>query len=27
MVTAIGAMQLVDQGKLDLNSDVSRWLG
>jgi CubicO group peptidase (beta-lactamase class C family) len=27
MVTAIGAMQLVDRGKLDLNSDVSRWLG
>jgi len=27
MVTAIGVMQLVDQGKLDLNSDVSRWLG
>ena len=27
MVTAIGVMQLVDQGKLDLGSDVSRWLG
>ena len=27
MVTAIGVMQLVDTGKLDLNSDVSRWLG
>jgi CubicO group peptidase (beta-lactamase class C family) len=27
MVTAIGVMQLVDQGKLDLTSDVSRWLG
>jgi CubicO group peptidase (beta-lactamase class C family) len=27
MVTAIGVMKLVDQGKLDLNSDVSRWLG
>jgi len=27
MVTAIGVMQLVDAGKLDLNSDVSRWLG
>jgi CubicO group peptidase (beta-lactamase class C family) len=27
MVTAIGVMRLVDQGKLDLNSDVSRWLG
>jgi CubicO group peptidase (beta-lactamase class C family) len=27
MVTAIGVMQLVDQGKLDLHSDVSRWLG
>jgi len=27
MVTAIGVMQLVDQGKLDLNSDVSNWLG
>ena len=27
MVTAIGVMQLVDKGKLDLNSDVSRWLG
>jgi CubicO group peptidase (beta-lactamase class C family) len=27
MVTAIGAMKLVDQGKLDLTSDVSRWLG
>ena len=27
MVTAIGVMQLVDQGKLDLSSDVSRWLG
>ena len=27
MVTAIGVMQLVDAGKLDLASDVSRWLG
>jgi CubicO group peptidase (beta-lactamase class C family) len=27
MVTAIGVMQLVEQGKLDLSSDVSRWLG
>ena len=27
MVTAIGVMQLVDTGKIDLNSDVSRWLG
>jgi CubicO group peptidase (beta-lactamase class C family) len=27
MVTAIGVMKLVDDGKLDLNSDVSRWLG
>jgi CubicO group peptidase (beta-lactamase class C family) len=27
MITAIGVMQLVDQGKLDLDSDVSRWLG
>ncbi len=27
MVTAIGVMQLVDAGKLDLTSDVSRWLG
>lgn len=27
MVTAIGVMQLVDRGKLDLTSDVSRWLG
>lgn len=27
MVTAIGLMQLVDAGKLDLNSDVSQWLG
>jgi CubicO group peptidase (beta-lactamase class C family) len=27
MVTAIGVMQLIDAGKLDLNSDVSRWLG
>jgi CubicO group peptidase (beta-lactamase class C family) len=27
MVTAIGVMKLVDQGKLDLNSDVSSWLG
>jgi CubicO group peptidase (beta-lactamase class C family) len=27
MVTAIGVMQLVDEGKLDLTSDVSRWLG
>lgn len=26
MVTAIGVMKLVDEGKLDLNSDVSRWL-
>ena len=27
MVTAIGVMMLVDHGKLDLNGDVSRWLG
>jgi CubicO group peptidase (beta-lactamase class C family) len=27
MVTAIGIMKLVDEGKLDLNSDVSGWLG
>jgi CubicO group peptidase (beta-lactamase class C family) len=27
MVTAIGVMKLVDEGKLDLTSDVSRWLG
>ena len=27
MVTAIGVMQLVDAGKLDLSSDVSWWLG
>lgn len=27
MVTAIGVMTLVDNGKLDLESDVSRWLG
>jgi CubicO group peptidase (beta-lactamase class C family) len=27
MVTAIGVMKLVDAGKLDLTSDVSRWLG
>ena len=27
MVTAIGVMQLIDAGKIDLNSDVSRWLG
>lgn len=27
MVTAIGAFELVDSGKLDLTSDVSRWLG
>ncbi|HYX45722.1 MAG TPA: serine hydrolase domain-containing protein [Sphingomicrobium sp.] len=27
MVVAIGVMKLVDQGKLDLDSDVSRWLG
>jgi CubicO group peptidase (beta-lactamase class C family) len=27
MVTAIGVMKLVDQGRLDLTSDVSRWLG
>jgi CubicO group peptidase (beta-lactamase class C family) len=27
MMTAIGVMKLVDQGNLDLNSDVSRWLG
>ena len=27
MVTAIGVMRLVEQGKLDLGSDVSRWLG
>ena len=27
MVVAIGVMRLVDEGKLDLSSDVSRWLG
>lgn len=27
MVTAIGVMKLVDEGRLDLNSDVSKWLG
>ncbi len=27
MVTAIGVMKLVEQGRLDLASDVSRWLG
>ena len=27
MVAAIGVMRLVDEGKLDLTSDVSRWLG
>src|SRR3982751_4702656 len=27
MVTAIGVLQLVERGKLDLNSDLSRWLG
>ena len=27
MVTAIGVMKLLDQGKLDLTNDVSRWLG
>jgi CubicO group peptidase (beta-lactamase class C family) len=27
MVVAIGVMKLVEQGKLDLNSDVSHWLG
>src|SRR5947209_16018490 len=27
MVTTIGVMKLVEQGKLDLDSDVSRWLG
>jgi len=27
MVTAIGVMKLIDQRKLDLGSDVSRWLG
>ena len=27
LVVAIGAMKLVEQGKLDLTSDVSRWLG
>ncbi len=27
MVTAIGVMKLVDEGRLDLNSDVSNWLG
>jgi CubicO group peptidase (beta-lactamase class C family) len=27
MVTAIGVMKLVDEGKFDLTSDVSRWLG
>ena len=27
MVTAIGVMKLIDEGKLDLSSDVSKWLG
>jgi CubicO group peptidase (beta-lactamase class C family) len=27
MVTAIGVMKLVEEGRLDINSDVSRWLG
>jgi CubicO group peptidase (beta-lactamase class C family) len=27
LVVAIGVMKLVEQGKLDLDSDVSRWLG
>jgi CubicO group peptidase (beta-lactamase class C family) len=27
LVTAIGVMRLVEQGKLDLDADVSRWLG
>ena len=27
MVAAIGVMKLIDQGRLDLRSDVSRWLG
>jgi len=27
MVVGIGVMKLVDQGKLDLDSDVARWLG
>jgi CubicO group peptidase (beta-lactamase class C family) len=27
MVVAVGVMKLVEQGKLDLNSDVSSWLG
>jgi CubicO group peptidase (beta-lactamase class C family) len=27
LVTAIGVMKLIDEGRLDLNSDVSRWLG
>ncbi len=27
LVVAIGVMRLVEQGKLDLDSDVSRWLG
>ncbi len=27
VVVAVGVMQLVEQGKLDLDSDVSRWLG
>src|SRR4051812_12604616 len=27
LVTAIAVMQLVESGKLDLDSDVSRWLG
>ena len=26
LVVAIGAMKLVEQGKLDLTSDISRWL-
>lgn len=27
MVTAIGVMKLVDEGRLDLDADVSKWLG
>ena len=27
MVTALGVMKLVDEGRLDLDSDVSKWLG
>ncbi|WP_163360631.1 serine hydrolase domain-containing protein, partial [Klebsiella aerogenes] len=27
LVVAIGVMRLVEQGRLDLDADVSRWLG